>query len=780
MPSLPAPPSSRTVLQALVDALERAGAYNRNEREPPASILWPDERGQWKPLLPLLRKVVPQLLTLGPYDREQRTGPAIWIRCMLAPPPPEPATWRGDAIPIVYLPGVSQAAICDIESCPKPLQPLAELQYRGAFFSEPKGRGRDWTLFAFLTSADGGLRLEVARDTRTLEALERAVIALADTRIDALTGRLEAAYFDQLLTTDVVRDLLRWLDDPKAARASWDDNRWQAFAARCRAELGFDPQTDGELLGAEKLAGRSGGWARAWSRFVESPKSYPGLPKLMRAAPPAQELFRDESPWPQLNEAREDELRKALAALAGSAPHAAVKEIAVLEERHGQRRGWVWADLDEAPLALALDPLVTLARVAGQELGGGSPAEMADLYRSDAWRADLAAVHALGCATQGRDVEAVKAAVRAVYLPWLERAAVRLQGLVVAQGFPVESQDIVAPGECILFADGLRYDIGSLLGDALTRLAYAVATDVRWAAVPSVTATSKPAVSPVADAVAGAANHDEFNPAVAASGRALTTDAFRKLLEDAGYQVLKRDDTGDPSGRAWTEHGDLDKTGHREQWKLVRRIDEQIRELVERIAALFAAGWKRIRIVTDHGWLLVPGGLPKVELPQYLAATRWGRCAVLKPSAQHGAGTMVLPWRWHEDVRIALAPGVACFYEGSDYAHGGLSLQECLTPVLTVSRAGATIHAVIAAPVWRGMRCRIQITGGVAGLGVDLRTKAGDPTTSLVSGGKALDPGGAASLLVEDDGQIGVAAFVVVLDASGTAITKRTTTIGEE
>jgi len=28
-------------------------------------------------------------------------------------------------------------------------------------------------------------------------------------------------------------------------------------------------------------------------------------------------------------------------------------------------------------------------------------------------------------------------------------------------------------------------------------------------------------------------------------------------------------------------------------------------------------------VVTDHGWLLMPEGLPKVELPAYLAATKW-------------------------------------------------------------------------------------------------------------------------------------------------------------
>lgn len=42
-------------------------------------------------------------------------------------------------------------------------------------------------------------------------------------------------------------------------------------------------------------------------------------------------------------------------------------------------------------------------------------------------------------------------------------------------------------------------------------------------------------------------------------------------------------------------------------------IGERIRDLVD-------AGWKQVRVVTDHGWLLVPGDMPKTELPKYLIA----------------------------------------------------------------------------------------------------------------------------------------------------------------
>ena len=59
-----------------------------------------------------------------------------------------------------------------------------------------------------------------------------------------------------------------------------------------------------------------------------------------------------------------------------------------------------------------------------------------------------------------------------------------------------------------------------------------------------------------------------------------------------------------------------------------------------------------MKVVTDHGWLLVPGGLPKADLPKYLTATRWGRCAVVKPSATVDYPSF--PWFWSDEVRIAL------------------------------------------------------------------------------------------------------------------------------
>ena len=137
----------------------------------------------------------------------------------------------------------------------------------------------------------------------------------------------------------------------------------------------------------------------------------------------------------------------------------------------------------------------------------------------------------------------------------------------------------------------------------------------RWAGLPTVTATAKPAVSPVTKEIKGLTLGEDFLPATAVGCQPLTTDRFRKLLAAAGYQYLGSDETGDSSARAWTENGELDKLGHSLQGKLASRVEEQVELLLERIESLLDAGWREIRIVTDHGWLWLPGGLPKVELP---------------------------------------------------------------------------------------------------------------------------------------------------------------------
>lgn len=230
-----------TLLDALTTSLTAATRSPDGVAEPVA-LLWTDADGQWRPLLPALQKALTHLYVLGDYAPQARTGPAIWLKCIVdrtlpdVSPPPR-------TVPILYLPGVSRQDLRAGGDCPDLFQPLVELQYRGAVWHQKNGR--DWTVEAFMTS-DAALGLDLSLDMRTREALMRALPVLATEPIAPLRGRrLDADDFDRLSVGDPVRDLLGWMSEPEAFQARCDTARWVAFRNICAREFGFDPDTDG-------------------------------------------------------------------------------------------------------------------------------------------------------------------------------------------------------------------------------------------------------------------------------------------------------------------------------------------------------------------------------------------------------------------------------------------------------------------------------------------------------------------------------------------------------
>lgn len=770
--------NSDTFFDAFLRALYHAGDYNKGDQTPPAAVLWTDKDRQWEPLLPRLRAEVP-LLTLGPYDPSARTGPAIWLRCMIARTLPE-ADWPQGATPILYLPGVSRQDLRAVAECPQALRPLAELQYRGTLFTQKNAR--DWTIEAFLRSADGGLQIEVSTDAATREALPRTLLRLADEPLTALRAEvpLTAARLNALLNPEPVRDLLLWMNDPQTQRAAKDAAAWGAFRDHCNTQFGFDPEGDGVLTAATLLGQRQGAWQSVWNRFAEAPARYPDLPVLLRQARPAKadDLFFDPSSWPQDNEEAETTLRLELTALPDALAEAQ-RQVRDLEQRNGPRRRWVWAELGQSPLASVLPALALLADATAVPLGGGTPQEMAAAYTGGGWRADISVLDALAGVEVSADVSAVKHALNVLYHPWLRAAAEAFQESIKRHPLPTPTAQDPAPkaGICTLFADGLRYDIAERLAAALETKGHGVKRDWQFTALPGVTPTAKPAVSPVA-ALLGPGSG--FDTVVAADGTKVTAEVLRREMIGQGYAILVGDDTGKPTGAgaAWSETGHLDQYGHGQGWRLALRVAEEVKGIAERVEALLDAGWLEVKVVTDHGWLLLPGGLPKAELPEHLTESRKGRCARLQPTSQTDQQTV--PWRWDPNVRIAVAPGIGCYVAGREYEHGGLSPQECVTPVLRV-RAGASTQpaATISDVKWRGLRCRVQVADAISGTMVDIRIKAADPATSLTTGAKAVDASGQASPVVEDDSLLDTPVHVVLLDASGSMIAKQNTTVGD-
>lgn len=773
--------AARTLLDALIQKLRGCNVCGDAE-EAPVAILWTDPRGEWKPLIPLLRQQLPELLCLGNYDPEHKQGPSLWLRCIVdrSLPAAEAADGR---VQIVYLPGISRQELRAGEGCPWALEPLIELMFRGCLWLQRNGR--DWTLSAFLSSSDA-LGLDLATDLATKAALCRALTEVATVPLEQLRGtKLEANDFDALLAEDPTRDLLQWMADPQAFQLRCSEERWTALTSIWKKELKFDPAKDGELSAAERLAKSKGGWSKVWQRFADNPTAFPGIPELLRRAEPDQMGLavgdQDLSRWPSHNDACEEQVISALKALADKTHADACRSVRELEAQHRERRSWIWAQLELSPMAQVLEPLGRLAQRADQPLVGATPEEFIEPFTTDGWEADLCAWQAMAMAPTAHE-QVVRNAVAALLSPWLDASASRFQQAVASSGLPTPSdQGVVTadPGGVLLFADGLRYDVARQLQKRLEEMGITGSLTTRWAGLPTVTATAKPAITPLIGEIQGQALPEDFAP-IFRSGKPTSAAELRKALTALGYAILKDDDLNLPASaeaRGWLEIGDLDHRGHQLQNDLPRVIQSEIERLAHRIQKLLDAGWRSVKVVTDHGWLFCPDGLPTAELPKHLTASKWARCAAIKGDSQVPVPTAA--WSWNPTEQFATPNGAACFNTGGTYAyaHGGISLQECLTPVLEVSGGASSGPAAAISEIsWKGLRCNLEVSGAAAGVMADLRRdSAGGPSVATTP--KPIDDG-AARLLVEDDDLEGAAVVAVLLSPDGRVVAQRRTRVG--
>lgn len=769
-----------TVLDRIVGAVHAALAYNANAHEVPVALLWPDEGAQWQPVIDRLGALMP-VVSLGDYDPSARRGPGYWLRCVVAG---TVDAGIPDGPPVVYLPGISRSALRAVDTCPAELAPIAELQYRSQWFSHPNNR--DWSVRALLSHAERGLGLNIADNADTSAALLLALGRLLDERADRLVNQvLDADYFRDLVNPDPVRFLLGWLDDPQGYPKRFDPARWTAFMQQCRANYELDPIKDGELTAARMLAAGKGKWAAAWDVFAAGPERYPGIPDQLRKARPQEQLILgsevQSAVWPQDNEVAENRLRMSLNDFKDLTPESARKGAAQLDTEHAWRRGTVWAQLDLAPLAFALEQIAVLAEVTAQPLDAANLSALTADYAERGWRADDSALRALTLARSGADRAAVSSAVLATYRWWLDAGARALQSVIGplanAHTYHPGAQASTQGGTITVFVDGLRLDVAHRMKDRLIGGGLQVELTTSLAALPTVTETAKAAVFPVPEGSLSAG--PDLWAARTSSGAKATKLLLQSLATEKGVQCLPPSDLGNPSGTAWTEVGQIDHLGHEPGTPLIDDIDREVEKIVRRVRELLEAGWQRIDIITDHGWILLPGGMEKVELPVATTAKKKGRCARLKDGAI--VETPMVPWFWDQDVKIAIAPGVTCFEANKAYEHGGVSPQECIVPRLSVK--ASTSQPTVGAPEitkvkWLNQLCRIEVVGATQGVVADIRGLPGDAGTSIASKAKETSGAGQVSLLVPDDDQEGERAFVVLVAPDGEILAQREVVVG--
>ena len=772
-----------TIIASMLQSIRKAASYNRHELAPPRVIMWPDEERLWIECLDLLRANHPVLWSLGDYDPDKATGPAAWLRYQLE-------IRSGDHVPVIYLPGIGRSAFRSAEQCPNGARHLFALQFQGQFWTQKNGKS--WTPFAFLSSPTGGLGLDVAGDQDTKKAIQESLPKLLEIELDALhERRLEAADFRAVVTKDPVRTLLRWMGDPVKTKMELEKSgsEWISFCAVCRSTYGFNPEKDGAITAAEKLSSAKASWQLVWGRYKEAPRSYPGVKDLLESLPPEQmSIFEAPGEYkrseykPSFNRQEEDRLEKALCSLSSASPKDALAKIHSLAGEHSPRACWVWATLGESQLAIAIGYLHELAEIIETSGNPSTWEGLADYYSTLGWKADRSVLRTLNAARSTAAAKAVTVAIRAIYLPWLEKFSTLTQAL--AGTYPVREPQTcrtlpAEDGTVYLFADGLRLDLARMLEEKLISSELEVKFEHAWSALPTVTATAKPAWMPLAEKLGGPLEGAGFQSREQVNGKALVHARFKQLVTELGISFLESDEMGSATGCAWTESGFLDTYGHDQGAKLAWRVEEELCALQQRVGDLLQAGWAKVKIITDHGWLLLPGGLPKTELHKHLTESRWGRCAIPDTDALHGYP--MTSWFWDAAEAVVLAPGVSCFIAGKEYCHGGLTLQEALIPCLTVfpRQTGGGRAVVLKEMKWSGMRLKVLLAGA-EDLTVDIRSKVADAATSFTtSPATGAADGQKTSLLVEDDETLGTAAFLVVEDENGQPIFKQSIVIGE-
>lgn len=765
-----------SILDQIISCLRGAGTYNSHELAPPTVILWSDEERLWDDCLVALQEKCPELWSLGDYDPDQHIGPAVWLRYQVE-------MHNGEHLPILYLPGIGRSAFRSAEQFPDFAKHLFALQFQGQFWTQKNGK--DWTPFAFLSSSDGGLGLDVAADQKTKNAIQECLTSLLEVSVDELrNGRLEAADFRAKVTKDPARTLLQWMSDPEGLKTeiASDASKWSNFREVCREVYGFDPDSDGAITAVELLSSGSASWNLVWERFKEAPQLYPGVKQLLGTLLP-KDLFEEPSEYrPLANKKEEDRLEADLLALSSAPPHEALARVRGFTAQHAHRAKWVWASLGDSPLAIAIGHLADAVELVESSGNHSTWASLATYYSTVGWKIDRSVLRALDVARPIAATKAVSTAIRAIYLPWLGRMAEMAQGIdddypnkgiSTCRRFPPES------GTVYLFADGLRMDMGRGLEERLMDAGLKVQFEHSWAALPTVTATAKPAWLPLAEKLGGPLEAGAFQAMEKSTGKPLTHDRFKKLMAEQGITYLAGDAYGSPTDCSWTEFGNFDTYGHEQGSKLAWRIEEELSGIEERIRSLISAGWRKVHIVTDHGWLMMPGGLPKIELPKHLTNSQWGRCANPDSGAQHGFRENC--WFWDPADAVVLAPGISCFMAGLEYSHGGLTVQEALIPSLTVTAGTGSVGPLVVLKelAWSGLRLNM-VFEGAEGFRVDIRGKVGDPSTSYVASSVTASAAGQrTSILVLDDDAIGTPAFLVVIDSDNQPIFKETVVIGE-
>ncbi len=404
-----------------------------------------------------------------------------------------------------------------------------------------------------------------------------------------------------------------------------------------------------------------------------------------------------------------------LARLAGRELLEAVAATVADAERHA---AGIWGEASSHPRAVPWGELLRLGRAARALLDATpearwvGPREAVTWYVSGGWRVDQAGEELMRTLDRPAPellalVEPLRAAYRArweqLMLEWSE----------VWEGAGCPEPDLPTAGEwaaetlraprptALLVVDALRFDLGAGLAARVNHQEGAERASIvpARAPLPTLTTLGMGAALPLpereltADLVDGKwrllyrDRESETDLSVAARRRAWLRD--HAGVPESGFltlaEVLAGRVPAPEAGRTRLVVADdaIDKLGHEDQLELTGS-GPALARYAAAIARLRDAGWLRVLVVTDHGFIhwsaseekSVEPPLPDVAFLSRRAVAYPARVVVPGPSALSPGG------KW----RVAVARGASSFraYGARGYYHGGASLQEWVIPCLKV------------------------------------------------------------------------------------------------
>jgi hypothetical protein len=393
------------------------------------------------------------------------------------------------------------------------------------------------------------------------------------------------------------------------------------------------------------------------------------------------------------------------------------------------RKSSVWRTLPERDqlwrlAERCLDLLDAGAAWEARQVGGSRPvADHVRAYCSEQdgmWRLDQAqrlVEQAAALLVDRESLAPLSEHVRREYRRWLDATQDAFVSSVVRAGWPPEgltrqsqawsrhAAGPVADGRrtAWFLVDALRFEMGRELADRL-RTAGVASVEPACGVVPAATPFGMAALLPGADSALTYGESEGSLVPLLAGRPVVTADDRRKvlrtelgdrfqsvrlgeLLTAGAAQLRQRVGSANVLAVFSTEIDDLGE--HNDPLVARRYISEVVADLLAAANRLVELGFERLVFAADHGFIQLPEVLPGDQCPE--PAGEWlltKRRALLGALGGRGDDLVTLaavdlgiqgPVK-----NVCIPRGVKVFRAGSPYFHEGLSLQECVIPIVVL------------------------------------------------------------------------------------------------